>query len=338
MNNVKAPSVQDVSLAIKRHQRFLVATHVRPDGDAIGSVLGLTFILRKLGKEAHPYCQDPVPPAQRFLPGSEEICQQILDPSSFDAAVMVDCGGFLRVGETLAASIRKIPYLINIDHHLNDAPFGDISWVKPSASSTCEMLFDLCASLRLPLDADIATQLYTGLLADTGAFRFSNTNRRVLEIAAELVTAGVGPAYVAEQLYESASPEGIQLLARMLSTTAFSPDHRLATAELTMKMFSETNTSPVDSEGFINHLRSVKPVEFAMLFREDQNGLVHVSLRSKAEIDVAEFAKRNGGGGHRNAAAFRVTGRLEAVRSRFTQEALNYLSDTRSTPMQELPR
>lgn len=326
MNDAKSPPIRDVQQAIERHQRFAIATHVRPDGDAIGSLLGLTNMLRKLGKEAHPYCQDSVPAAQQFLSGSRIIRQNIEEPSFYDAAILVDCGGFLRVGNTLADSIGKIPFLINIDHHMNDVPFGDIFWVTPSASSTCEMLYYLCGQLQLALDPAIATQLYTGLLTDTGSFRFSNTNRQVLEIAAELVATGAQPAYIAEQVYESVSPESIQLLARVLSTIVFSSNSRLATAQLTQNMFTETQTSPEDSEGFINHLRSVKSVDLAMLFREDNNGVVHISMRSKGQVDVAALAKRHGGGGHRNAAACRVAGSLEAIRSKFTQEAFDYLA------------
>jgi len=319
--------LREIAEAIERRNRFLVATHVRPDGDAIGSVLGMTWMLRKLGKTADAYCQDPAPPAQAFLAGAQGIRQHLADPSVYDAAILVDCGGFDRVGDSLADSIQHIPLLINIDHHVNDAPFGDIYWVNSAASSSCEMLYELCQSLPVALDADLAAQLYTGLLMDTGGFRFSNTNQRVLEIAGELVAAGANPAHIAEQVYESVSPQAIQLLARVLGTIRFFADNRLATAELSQKMFNETGTSPADSEGFINHLRSVKTVLLAMLFREDKDEVVHVSLRSKNPVDVAAWAKRYGGGGHRRAAAFRLNGRLSEVRSHITEEALNDLLD-----------
>ncbi len=325
MNDTKDLAIRKIAEVIERDSRFLVATHVRPDGDAVGSLLGMTFILRKLGKEADPYCQDPVPSAYAFLPGSGEILHHLDSPSRYDTAIFVDCGSYLRVGNGLADSIRGIPTLINIDHHVSKAPFGNPFWVTPAVSSTCEMLYHLSRDLRLPLDADIASQLYTGLLTDTGSFRFSNTSRSVLQIAAELVAAGARPADIAEHVYESASPQSMQLLARMLATIAFAADNRLATAELSQRMFKETATTPVDSEGFINHLRSVEPVELAMLFREDDNGKVHVSMRSKGNVDVAAFAQRYDGGGHRRAAAFHVSGDLQKMRGEFTQQALNYL-------------
>lgn len=317
--------LHDIVEAIGRYNRFLVATHARPDGDAVGSVLGLTSILRKLGKTADAYCQDPVPPAQAFLAGTTDIRRRLDDPAVYDAAVLVDCGDLRRVGDSLADSIQRIPLLINIDHHVNHAPFGHLYWVNSAASSTCEMLYDLCRYLRVPLDADLAAQLYTGLLMDTGGFRFANTNQRVLEIAAELVAAGADPAYIAEQAYESVTPQAIQLLAQVLGTVRLFADNRLATAELTQTMFNETGTGPVDSEGFINHLRSVKSVLLAMLFREDKNGTIHVSLRSKDPVDVAAFAQEHGGGGHRHAAAFRHNGNMVLVRPQITREGLSYL-------------
>jgi phosphoesterase RecJ-like protein len=318
--------IREIVSSIHEHKRFLIASHIRPDGDAVGSALALTFMLRKLGKQADPYCQDPVPPGQEFLPGVDLIRHALPVASSYDAAILVDCGEFSRVGSALSESIRQIPFLINIDHHVSKAPFGNIYWVEPSASSTCEMLYDLSLNLPLSLDPEIASQLYTGLLTDTGSFRFTNTTKRVLEIATSLVSAGAKPAYIAQQVYDSASPQRLRLLARVLATVSFFADDRLATAELSRKMFTETATSAVDSEGFINHLRSIKQVEMAMIFREEKDGPINVSMRSKGSVDVATFAQTYGGGGHRQAAAFRVPGTLETVRAEYTGKALDYLT------------
>ena len=328
MNEPQLDPISEVVASIQANQRFVVATHVRPDGDAIGSLLSLTYLLERLGKRADPYCQDPVPTAYQFLPGASSIRDRILQPSRYDAAVLVDCGDFLRVGPTLAEAIARVPFLISIDHHVARASFGNIFWNRTSASSACEMLYDLCLALSVTIDATLATSLYTGLLADSGSFRFSNTNQRVLEIAAKLVAAGAEPAFIAEQVYDSASVESLRLLAMVLATLSFHANDRLAVAEMSRKMFSETATSPADTEGFINFLRSVKAVEMAMLLREGMDGSVHVSMRSKGDVNVAGFAQRQGGGGHRHAAAFEVPGILPAIRSRFTKEALTYLEHT----------
>ena len=312
--------------AIREHQRFLVATHVRPDGDAAGSLLALTFMLRQLGKEVVAFSRDPFPPNLEFLPGAEAIRHEWPQPTLSEVAILVDCGDIQRIGEPFDEAARQIPLLINIDHHISDEPFGDLYWVDQSASSTCEMLYQLGLGLQVSLDAEIASQLYTGILTDTGCFRFSNTNKSVLEIAARLVGAGARPHYIAEQIYDAAPAQQLHLLGQVLSTVAFHADNRLATAELTRNMFAETNTTPADSDGFINHLRSVKSVEVAMLFREDKDGVINVSMRSKGSVDVAALARRFEGGGHRNAAAFKTRGSMEAVRRRFTEEALKHLS------------
>lgn len=312
--------------AIRSHDRFLVATHVRPDGDALGSLLAMVGILRGMGKKADPYSQDPASAAYSFLPGSDALRHTVSDLSSYDAAILVDCGDLHRVGYELEASVRRIPFLINIDHHLNDAPYGDVFWVVPEASSTCEMLYDLAQGIPLALDRNVATFLYTGLMTDTGSFRFSNTTERVLEIARDLVRCGADPSYIAEQVYDSSSPERLKLLTHVLASVRFLSRDRLVTAELSQKMLLDTSTSATDSESFINHLRSVRPVEMAMLFKEEKDGLINVSMRSKGNVDVASFAQRLGGGGHRHAAAFRVRGHLQDVRSQVTQKALEYLN------------
>ncbi len=306
-------------------RRFAVATHVRPDGDAVGSVLALTTMLRLLGKTADPYCQDPPPPGHDFLAGIREI-RHSWDPAAcYDAAVLVDCGEFNRVGSDLAQHLSRIPVLINIDHHVNHDPFGTVSWVDPTASSTCELLYDLAVFLEVPWTADLAAQLYTGILTDTGSFRFSNTTRKVLAIATDLVGHGAQPAFIAGQIYDSGSPQRLRLLARVLATVSFESNDRLATAELSQAMFRETGTSRSDAESFINHLRSVRSVLLAALFREEEDGMVHVSLRSKEPVDVAAFARRYGGGGHRQAAAFRTRGSLSDVRALITRAARDYI-------------
>jgi bifunctional oligoribonuclease and PAP phosphatase NrnA len=325
MNDSQPDIIREIAASVQSRHRFLVATHVRPDGDAIGSVLSMMYLLNQLGKEADPYCEDPAPTAYQFLPGARSIRQQVIQPSQYQAAILVDCGDFLRVGTTLAEAISRIPHLISIDHHVARAPFGNIFWNRTSASSTCEMLYDLCDELPCTIDATLAECLYTGLLADSGSFRFSNTNQRVLEIAAKLVAAGADPAFIAEQVYNSGTVGSLRLLAMVLATADFHAGDRLATAELTRKMFSETASSPADTEGLINFLRSVKTVAMAMLFREGTEGSIHVSMRSKGDVDVASFARRRGGGGHLHAAAFEVPGALPEVRSHFTEEALTYL-------------
>ncbi len=325
MSKLKTDTIGQIVAAIDRNQRFLVATHIRPDGDAIGSVLAMASMLRKMGKNADAYCQDPAPPSQEFMFGVHDILHNGVEVRHYDVAILVDCGDKHRVGERLESELGHVPLLINIDHHISSTPFGDIYWVEADASSTCELLYDLCHKLPVALDETIATQLYTGILMDTGSFRFANTTRKALEVAAELVDAGAAPAYIAEQVYDSVSPNRLRLLGEMLADLAFHADQRLVTGVITPAMYERTDTTPTDSESFINYLRSVNTVQVAILFRAETDGRVYASLRSKGDVDVASFAQRHGGGGHRRAAAFRVEGNFDALRRQLTAEVLQYL-------------
>jgi phosphoesterase RecJ-like protein len=200
MNEPLNLTINRIVASIREHERFLVATHVRPDGDAIGSLLALTYMLRRLGKTADPYCQDDTPEPHRFLAGADRIYHRVPQSAHYDVAILVDCADFMRVGESLAESIHRIPQVVIVDHHVSSEPFGDIYWVEPTASSTCEMLYDLSLHLSIVLNPQIAAQIYTGLITDTGSFRFANTTKRALEIAVDLVSAGAQPAYSAGQI------------------------------------------------------------------------------------------------------------------------------------------
>ncbi len=327
MSEIQTDKIREIISAIRNNERFMLATHVRPDGDAIGSVLGMRLMLRRMGKLADVYVQDSFPPEFAFLPETEGVASKPPESAKYDVAIFLDCGDFERVGDEIAQfTSARVPFLINIDHHCPNKPFGNIYWVETSASSTCEMLFDFCMHLSLAPDPQLASLLYTGILTDTGSFRFSNTNRRVFEIVSVLIQAGADPAHIANQVYDSGSPEKLNLLAKVLETVEFHAGSRIATAELTRGMLASTSATYMDSEGFINYLRSVKSVDLAILFREGNDGLIHVSLRSKNGIDVARLAQKHGGGGHKQAAACRISGDLREVRSMFVGEAVKTIS------------
>ncbi len=326
MSELKTLKIREMISAIRNHERFMIATHVHPDGDAMGALLGMQLILRRLGKRADTYTPDPCPQEYGFLPNVREIKNKPPESMEYEAAVLVDCGDMERVGEKLLETVKGSPFLINIDHHLVSKPFGNANWVETGASSTCEMLFDLCMGLSLAPDKHLATALYTGILTDTGSFRYSNTNARVFEIITALVGFGADPAGIAENVYDSASPEKLRLLAMVLGTIELHASSRIVTAQLSRSMLSNSSSSYMESEGFINHLRSVKSAEMAILFRETGDGLIHVSMRSRGNINVARLAQRYGGGGHKQAAACRIAGDLGSVRSMFIGEAVSYIN------------
>ncbi len=325
---MRSEILQTIAETIRNNRRFLVTSHSKPDGDAMGALLAMTFILKKMGKAAVPHLEDPVPTNCAFLPGVEDIVHEPWSAVEYDVAFILDCGDFSRIGKKLEAFVSKIPVIVSIDHHVGTKPYGHINWVETPASSTCEMLCHLAQELGIIIDTPLATQLYTGLMTDTGSFRFSNTDQHVLELAAKLAGAGANPAHVAQNIYESNQPQRLHLLAQVLMTVQFFQEDRLATAQVTQEMLAASGTTAMDSEGFINELRSVKPVELAIFFREGPDGITHVSMRSKENVDVAALARSHGGGGHRRAAAFRQEGDLPEIRRRITMGAIAYLKQS----------
>ncbi|SFN02062.1 DHH family phosphoesterase [Thermodesulforhabdus norvegica] len=306
-------------------ERYLLLTHVRPDGDAIGSLLALALALEGMGKSVRPLCKDGVPGYLSFLPGADRVVTILPDNAAYDVVVYLDCGAEDRAGDEFLPARFPDSLIISIDHHLQENPFGHVFWIDSRASSTCEMLYHIFSDCGVSLTPDIATCLYTGISTDTGSFQYSNTNERVLRIAADLAAAGADPYYVSTQVYESASPARLLLLGRVLNTLSYHGGKAVAVARLTQKMIREVGADSDDSEGFVNMLRQVKPVKVAVLIKEDEEGgVVRVSLRSKNSYDVAAFSRCFGGGGHVNAAAFEMRGAIEDVERKVIKELCGF--------------
>ena len=296
MSKPQSDIIQEIITAIQFSQRFLVATHIRPDGDAIGSVLAMTQMLHHLGKQADPYCNDPVPVPYRFLSGVQAIRDRVSQPSLYEVAILVDCGEFFRVGTALAEAITHVPFL---DYHRSPCLPRHL-W-EPFLEQHCgkQHLRDALRSESQASHHPRRRPCHRPLYRTAHRFGFLPLFQHQSTGARDCRPPGrcrSRTGHIAEQVYDSASVESLQLLARILATLSFYADDRLATAEMTQEMFSETASSPSDAEGFINFLRSVKTVEMAMLFREGADGTIHVSMRSKGNVDVASFAQRRGGG------------------------------------------
>lgn len=308
---------------------YVLVTHVHPDGDAVGSILALQAVLKSMGKKVKSFCEDGIPSTFQFLEGAKDILSDVQDNpvSPSDTVIFLDCGAIDRCGKNLLKMLTPSNFIINIDHHIQENPFGNLFWVKTSFSSTCEMIFELLSFMNITITPDVAACLYTGILTDTGSFQFSNTSRKVLEIAATLTSYGADPHYIAEQIFESSPPQKLLLLGKVLETLRYLRDYTIATARLTKKMLQETGAKSQDGEGFVNMLRQVGPVRVSVLFREDDNGIIHVGLRSKGSVDVARFARKFGGGGHVNASACRIEGTIEAVEDLILPSLSNYLDE-----------
>ena len=298
-------------------QAIFLSTHINPDGDAIGSLIALGLGLQQHGKHIYLYNASPIPAVYRFLPGVQLVQQVLPESSAWDTAVVLDCGTLDRIGVAVDF-VRGLPQVINIDHHVTNTNFGQYRLVDSTACSSAEIVYRLLKKMAITIDAAIATSIYTGILTDTGSFRFANTNSAAYTICSEMVQAGVDPYTVAQHVYGTYSLGRIKLLNMALDSIEISANGKLSLMTLTQDMFRETDTNPEDVDGMINYAKRIEDVKVAALIMENENGAVqkryHVSLRSDGTVDVAEIAASFGGGGHFNAAGFGVESSLKALK------------------------
>jgi len=297
---------------IEQKQRFMITSHVRPDGDGLGSGLALHWILKSLGKDAEVVLRDRVPPAYSVLPGSEHVLVQDDLTELYDAAFIIECSDVERPG----LPGLKNQFTVNIDHHSTTEPFGDINWIDSTSAAVGEMIYNLSKALGVEVTKEIAECIYTALLTDTGSFHFSNTTERTLKIASELVRRGVEPARISQALYYSYPFSKVRLLGLVLSNIQRDESGRIAWVTMDRAMMYEADASEEDADGIVNHALSVGDVEAVAFFKELAPGIYRVSLRSKGKINVARVAETFGGGGHRNAAGCRIEGEFCGVKQR----------------------
>jgi len=286
---------------LDRGRSFVIPLHESPDGDSVGSALAMGLTLMRLGRRVDLVTSDPVPSAYRWLPGADLIrpCTAVQGPH--EVALLLDCSSLERAGGAAELAARA-GRLVNIDHHPTNDGFGDFSLVDPAAAAVAEILAGVLEAWGRPPDRDVATCLYTGLLTDSGSFRFANTTAHSLETAGRLVRRGADPAAVAEAVYEHRSPAHLRLLGRALQGLQLDCDARLAWVRLLRRDFAACGAGDEDVEGIVGYLRTVDGVEVAALFRETGEGRVKVGFRSRSRVDAARLAARFGGGGHSRAA------------------------------------
>ena len=307
---------------IKKAQHILLTSHSDPDGDAVSSLLALGLALNHLDKKVTLYNTSPIPAVYRFLPAVERIVRRIRKAETYDVALVLDCGDLSRVGQA-SATISRIPVVINIDHHISNTGFGDLQLIDANACSTAELVYRLIKTLKVPLDREIAVSIYTGILTDTGSFRFSNTNQAAFAICHEMTELGVEPHRVAQHVIGTYSLERIKLLNLALDSLEISENGKMSVMTVTNAMFDFTETQPEDVDGMINYARRIQDVKVAALIQEQRNGRsksegrrrFHVSLRSDGSVDVAAIAAAFGGGGHAGAAGFQVETSLIKLKS-----------------------
>ncbi len=288
---------------IKKHKRFLIAAHINPEGDAIGSQLAMANLLKMLDKEVRIINADGVPKNIMFMPGTEsvELFKDLGNEDvEFDVAIILDSPTLERIGDVKL--LLKEKYIINIDHHVSSYEFGDINWVDPHCSSVGEMIFDLFKTSNMAVDDASALCLYVAIMTDTGSFRYSNTTARTHQIAADLLLYDIDPKKVYENVYETKSFNTLKLLAEVLTNLKRSDDAKFVWFRVTNEMLRRNKLTADCCEDFIAFVRMLEGAEVVAFLREmDNKPGVKVSFRSKTDIDVNEIAKKFGGGGHKAA-------------------------------------
>ena len=311
----------EIGRVLREHQRFAILSHVRPDGDALGSQLALALSLQQLGKNVRVWNEDGMLEKYSFLPRSELLTKPPSPAADVDVAIALDTAIQNRLGTGLAA-VGSARIWINIDHHRSNPGYGDLVIVDSNAPATGEIIFSLIKSQGLPFNHDIAENLYAAISTDTGSFQYPKTSARTFEIAAELVRGGgLDVGQISQQLYENYPRRRLELLRELLRTTRFEFGDRAASFSLTLKTAADLAVLSEDNEGLIDYLRAIRGVIVAVFFEELADGKVRVSMRSKDEaVDVCAICQKFGGGGHTLAAGARVRGSLAEVEEKVLEE------------------
>jgi phosphoesterase RecJ-like protein len=304
-----------VAHEIRRRQRFVIASHVRPDGDAIGSQLAMAYALRAMGKDVRIVNRDPAPPPLQAFPGVHaiELADRVDDPG--DAVIVMESGDFSRTG----VSGLERGFVINIDHHLGNTMYGALNWFDISAAACGEMVFDLIRELGVPLSLEIATHIYVAILTDTGSFHYSSISARTFDICRQCVEAGVDPPAVARSIFDSNNLGRLKLFGAVLSQMQLDATGRLATLFVDRRLAAECGGTYEDTEGLINLPLTVKEIQAVVFFKEQGPDDWRISMRSKGDVDINAVAKAFGGGGHKNASGCSALGRFEDLRALFQE-------------------
>ena len=295
---------------------ILIISHENPDGDAVGSTLGLYFGLKKLNKEVVPILPNRVPQIYSFLEGAE-VFKTDFDPEGIELAIILDCSDIGRV-ESLKKKLIKIPIKINIDHHPSNFSFGELNFIDPKASSTSELVLKLLVDLNVEIDKRIANPLFVGIMTDTGSFRFPNTSIDTFKAATYLVEHGAEAAYLAKMVYNMKPLKALRILGRALEK--LKKRDNLIYSVLLLSDFKEFKASEEDAEGAVEFLNKSREADVAILLKERKKNYFKVSMRSKDSIDVKKIAMKFGGGGHINAAGFEMAGNPDEIIKKIVEE------------------
>ena len=314
---MKAKMFDEILSPLNSASRVLVASHLRPDGDALGSMIACVLWLKNCGKDVTGWIEGGMPEKFRYLPGHELVSAPPASPEKFDVFLALDTSVKKRLG-TVSAAVAPGALWINIDHHVSNEIYGDINHVDPSAPATGQIVYELFLHAGVPLTPDIATNLFAAISTDTGSFQYQGTDSRTFDAGSGLVAAGVDVAVLSRAMYENQPKRRFGLLRFALSQAEFDCGDRIASFSLTMADAARLGVLPEDNEGIIDNLRSIEGVRAAIFFEELPEGKVRVSARSKdPALDVCKICQIFNGGGHPMASGARIPGTLNDVKKNF---------------------
>lgn len=304
----------DARRFIEEHDDFLVVAHVQPDGDAVSSTLAVGWLLSRLGKTFTLINEGPIPQRMTYMAGADQILNMSMTERSrtYNSVICVDCADFKRVG-MVSEWMEDGANMLNIDHHPTNDGYGTCTLIKADAAATAEILYDLLASFELGWDRELAEMLYTGILTDTGGFRYSSTSPKVMQIASHLLELGVNGPDLADSLLEQLTKPQFDVLTLALGTLKMSDEGRVAWVHVTPEDMLQAGAANEDLEGIVNYPRNIQGVEVGVLFKVIDGNAVKASMRSAGKVDVAAIAAEFGGGGHIRAAGCRIEGSLDEV-------------------------
>ncbi len=302
---------------LRQHQSFVILSHVRPDGDAIGSQIALGFSLMAAGKTVYLINDDGLPENLEFMAGSDRISVPPELPLDVEVAIALDTGNKPRLGERSLAAASRAGLWLNIDHHVSNPGYGDLNLIDATSPATGQILYRLIRALDLPLPPESRDAIYVAVSTDTGSFQYPSTTAETYEMAADLIRQGLDVGKINSDTYDNNPYRRIELMRALLNTLERSAGGKLAHWQMLDRTRIDLNLTPDDSEGLIDIIRAIRGVQVAAFFEELPDGKIRVSMRSKdRRIDVCQVAMEFGGGGHALAAGIRMAGPLEDAKPR----------------------
>ena len=320
-------TLKQIADALREHESFIILSHIRPDGDAIGSTLALGSALEAMGKSVTYVNEDGVPESLTFLPDASKVQVATGEVQEVDVAIAVDCANKPRLGEKSLQMASAAKLWINIDHHKSNPGYGDLNLIDSGSPATGQILYELITAQELPFTDVSRDNIYVAVSTDTGSFQYRGTTAATYEMAADLVRRGLNVARINEQTYDSFPFRRVALTRELLNTLELSDEKNVADWQLTQKVKDELGLEPDDSEGLIDMIRAIDGVRVALFFEELKDESIRVSIRAKeGALDACELAQVFGGGGHTLAAGIRMEGPIAEARSLVLHEVSNRIS------------